>query len=247
MRDQPGFSSRFWRNREPHLYEEIKDTSGSIPHYRLEIPREQAFGFVPPGPRQPEKELPTGTAAKGKHVDWVPQSKKTNEQELDEDDEDFAAKSFLGPRCPSLSPPKKNYEDEVDTLSQLVTEELSNISRLEGDIAVKIYGTRSAQGTCSLLDDPHVVAVTHYPALLSKDVKTRLVLMNDVLTMMNQTRAHHRRILKQFQDDSEEKDEEENDDSWEDKDEDEAERRRISARLQSKPRKNYNLFHKFGY
>ena len=135
----------------------------------------------------------------------------------------------------------------MDTLSQLVTEELGNISRLEGDIAVELYGTRSAQGTCSLLDDPHVVAATHYPALLSKDMRTRLVLMQDVLAMMNRTKAHHRRVLKQLQDDSEEKDEEENGDSWKEKDEDEAERRRISARLQSKPRKNYKLFHKFGY
>ena len=41
---QPVFSSRFWRDREPHTYEEIKDTTGSTPHYRLEIPREKAFG-----------------------------------------------------------------------------------------------------------------------------------------------------------------------------------------------------------
>ena len=92
-----------------------------------------------------------------------------------------------------------------------------------------------------------MVAATHYPALLSKDMRTRLVLMQDVLTMMNRTKAHHRRVLKQLQDDSEEKDEQENENSWEEKDKDEAERRRICARLQSKPRKNYNLFHKFGY
>ena len=76
-----------------------------------------------------------------------------------------------------------------------------------------------------------MVAATHYPALLSKDMRTRLVLMQDVLAMMNRTKAHHRRTLKLLQDDSEEKDEPENED------EDEAERRRISARLQSKPRK----------
>ena len=119
---KPVFSSRFLRNREPHIYEphtyeELKDTTGSTPHYRMEIPREKAFDFVPPGPRQPDKELTTGTAARGKHVDWVPQSKNITVQELDDDEEDFAAKSFLGPRCPSLSPPKKNYEVEVDTLS----------------------------------------------------------------------------------------------------------------------------------
>ena len=170
------------RPREP-VYEEIKDlkppstfsqpdTKKPSPHYHFEVQKDQAFGFT--SNVQPEKEKPT---AKSKHEEEV---SKKSDQRLEE----WSKNKYLGPRFPSLSPPRQAPKDaeraEVENLRQLAAEELDNISRLEGDICVELYGTRANQGQCSVLENNHVVAATQYPNLLARDVKTRITLMNDV-------------------------------------------------------------------
>ena len=137
----------------------------------------------------------------------------------------------------------------MENLRQLAAEELDNISRLEGDICVELYGTRANQGQCSVLENNQVIAATQYPNLLARDVKTRITLMNDVLKMMSKTKMHHMEKLKVLQDHAQRNDEEEDedDDSWEQNDGDEEERQRESERLASKPRRNFTRFNKYGF
>ena len=87
------------------------------------------------------------------------------EEEPDEDDVDFGAASFLGPRFPSMEPgaERRNYREELQDLHQLVNEELQNVHRLEGDISTQIYGYRNEHEPCSLLDYQDVVNATSYP------------------------------------------------------------------------------------
>ena len=114
---------------------------------------------------------------------------------------------------------------------------------------MELYGSRAVQGQCSILENNHVVAATQYPNLLARDIKTRITLMNDVLKMMSKTKHHHMKKLKLLQDNAREKDEEEDevDDSWEKDDGDEEERQRISKRLASKTKRDFNRFNRFGF
>ena len=221
----PIFSSKyrnFFGERENHTYEEIRDTPLSNPRSRLAAP------FVPI-----HRGLPKG--CNSGPVDWVPPPR--HEQEHDEDDDvDFGATEYLGPRFPSLGPPgteKRDYKAEVDNLHQLVNEELTNVHRLEGDIAVEIYGNRDILAPCSLLDNPDVVAATSYPLLLSRDAKTQVQVMRDVLILMEKTKSHDKKVLKQLQEGPQEEPQEEP--------------QHQSDRLRSKPRKDYKMFNRFGY
>ena len=123
----PPRHTRLYGEIEGHNYEEIREPlpTTSTPKSRLAAP------FSPH-----QRELPPGCRSCPLDFGMPPPSK---EEEPDEDDVDFGAASFLGPRFPSMEPgaERRNYREELQDLHQLVNEELQNVHRLEGDISTQ--------------------------------------------------------------------------------------------------------------
>ena len=153
--------------------------------------------------------------------------------ESDQDDfaaEDWNAKTFLGPRFPSMeNTTRRCYKEEQKELQMMINEELQNIHRLENDINKTIYGQSKPSGNpCSMLDYQDVVCAASAPELLNKDPKKQIAMMKNVLQMMEDAKAHHQGILTQLQVPL-------------------PAAQRQSDRLQQKQRRNYKTFHSEGY
>ena len=104
--------------------------------------------------------------------------------ESDQDDftaEDWNAKTFLGPRFPSMeNTTRRCYKEEQKEL--------------------QIYGqSKPSDNPCYMLDYQDVVYAASAPALLNKDPKKQIAMMKNVLQMMEDAKAHHQGILTQLQ------------------------------------------------
>ena len=189
---QPALSPRhahLYGEKEGHNYEEIRDPlpTTSTPKSRLAAP------FSPH-----QRELPRGWQSCPLDFSMPPPRK---EEEPDEDDLDFGAASYLGPRFPSMEPgaERRSYREELQDLQELINEELQNVHRLEGNISTQIYGHRNEHEPCSLLDYQDVVHAVSSPQLLAKDPKEQLEMMRDVLQLMKEAKSRHKRVLAQLQ------------------------------------------------
>ena len=182
-------------------------------------------------------EAPKGTALPSNETEW-------------------SEESFLGPRFPSLPPGPGDkstlrVEDKklVEDLRQITEDELREISMIEGEIHETIYGNRENQPTCSLLNNDRVVAASQCPALLPGNLKDRIGMMHEVLSMMHETKNRHIDTLKQLQHARQNPGHDNGIDAgWNHPDDDDEQgTNRYSRRLANKSRLDYNQINNRGF
>ena len=120
---------------------------------------------------------------------------------------------------------------------------------IEGEIHETIYGNRENQPTCSLLNNDRVVAASQCPALLPGNLKDRIGMMHEVLSMMHETKNRHIDTLKHLQHARQNPGHDNGIDAgWNHPDDDDEQgTNRYSRRLANKSRLDYNQINNRGF
>ena len=243
-------------NRRENLYEEINDKAPPTikPLYHFEMPNHYKHVFEkPPMTSTPARSQSSGFKEAGKEQETPRDTERSLETTS------WSGLSFLGPRFPSLPPssddthaPRVEEKRQIESLRQITENELKTITNLEGEIHESIYGTRTNQAPCSLLTDHQVMAASQCPSLLPGSLKERIQVMHQVLEMMQKTKNNHIDTLKYLQERGTQhvrahEPDDENDGGWDAPNDNEEERRRISARLAGKSKHDYNQLNRRGF